>query len=449
MTPDLATTYPQSTRDEEALLAAVLDWSKAIGTAVEKALKPEHFYNRKNGVVFRSMLKAFAEGKHPDHVTVSSTLKRLGFSPPEEPDGPTEEYVWALIGKCPSPTNIGSYVDTVITLADRRAKMKGAQTILEGVGCQDDAEYRRLVQDGLEEVAVDYEIDAAPTSPEQISEFVTDYIEDDAPAEVFELPWATLNPLVLGGLRRGQTSVWPGWTNMGKSIALDQALEAFHQQGKRCGLFATEMSLLERITRRLTASTGIAAEKILLKQLTNDEKYKIAKAAYPNKIPFHFYDAQGWTYDRIAQRITLERFDVAAIDPINLIPGFADQEVITEAANRLQAVARRANCHLIMVCHLNRERLKTAVAPKPVLRDIRDSGMLANNADQVLFVHREQDDDGNPLRAGQIYWGKVRNGMRGYENVEFSPRHLRFIKAAPPDPAEDAEAMPGFVGATQ
>jgi replicative DNA helicase len=432
---------PADVDQERDVLACAIEFTASIRLCIEAGLQAQHFYLAKHQAIYSAAERVISEREQADPMGVWATLERIGQAHPSNPEGPDKQYVMGLVGTSVNHLNVGARAKHLIYLADKRAKEAGAKLILEGVGAQDDKEYRRLVQDGIEQIAVDYELDAEPTTPEQIAEYIHAYIESTDDPEVFKLPWADLNKLVLGGYRRGQTSVLAGWTNFGKSIVLDQMLTAFHRQGYRCGLFVTEMSLLERMARRIAASTGVAAEKFLLKQLTTEEKRKVAKAAMPAEVPFSFYDAQGWTYDRIAQRIAIETFDVVAIDPINLIVGFADQEVLTEAAARFQAIARRANCHLIMVAHLNRARAQHAVLPKPVLRDVRDSGMLANNADQVLFLHREQDDEGNVLPEGEIYFDKVRNGMKGGIDVALTARHVQFVKQARIPEEEDADSI--------
>jgi len=424
---------PADVDQEREVVACCIDFTSAVRECIEAGLRPEHFYTESFKAIYRGATRVVSEGRNVDGLEVWATMERSGLAAPSNPEGPDKPRFMSLVGTGNYPTNMRSRAKQLVYLADKRAKLAGAQQIIEGANHPDEKEYRRLLQSGLESIAVDYEIEAEPTTPEEISSFIHDYIESDVDPEVFELPWSDLNKLVLGGYRRGQTSVLAGWTNFGKSIVLDQMLTAFHQQGYRCGLFVTEMSLLERMARKVAASTNIPAEKFLLKKLTQEEKVKAAKATLPHRVPFHFYDAQGWTYDRLAQRIAIGTpqgpFDVVAIDPINLIVGFADQEVLTEAAARFQEVARRTGCHLIAVAHLNRARAQLAVAPKPVIRDVRDSGMLANNADQVLFLHRDQDDEGEVLPTGEIYFGKVRNGMRGGINVEMS-RHVQFIKRA-------------------
>jgi replicative DNA helicase len=67
------------------------------------------------------------------------------------------------------------------------------------------------------------------------------------------------------------------------------------------------------------------------------------------------------------------------------------------------------------------------VRPRPVTRDIRGSGMLKNDADNVMFVYREQDpSSGDPLPSSSFYLAKARSGTLGRSDTMFDSKHLRF-----------------------
>jgi replicative DNA helicase len=447
MTDFSAKVPPQDKRAEDEVAASLVDWPKAVGILVEQGLRPEDFYLRKPVLIYRAAQRVMLEGRDCNAVSIWSALQAMGYSKPGNDEGLERHEIEALVGHSTAFGGIGSYGERIMERADRRRKQTAGQRLITAVDSEDEKTYANQVQEALEEATRDYQAESEPTTPEEIASFVFDYIESEDEPDCFPLPWPKLNKGLPGGLLRGQTSVWAGWTNMGKSVAVDEAMSYWHKQGRRCGLIATEMSLLERMSRKLMMASGISALRILTKRLTQEEKGELAKLIQPQNIPFSFYDAQGWNYERIAQLITLKRFDVVAIDPINLIQGFADQETMTEAAGRFQAVARRANTHLMLVCHLNRKRSpqgSAKVLPKPHVYDIRDSGMIANNSDQTLFVHRDQDEEGEVLPVGEIYLDKVRVGFKSKTRVSLDPKYLRFTEIV--DVEHDA-GLPGVLGA--
>lgn len=91
-------------------------------------------------------------------------------------------------------------------------------------------------------------------------------------------------------------------------------------------------------------------------------------------------------------------------------------------------LAGEADCHVIVLGHLNRNRSsQSATIPIPTLGDIRESGMLANRAHNVMFVWREQDrETGSPQDDGLIILAKVRQGREGQVPVVFDGDRQRF-----------------------
>jgi replicative DNA helicase len=428
---------PQSMADEEAILSEILDHAVAIRGCIEAGLEPEHFYRTDFGRIYRAMRQAAAEGHHADEATTWATLQRLGFAAPAE-EGIERLTLAALTNRSANPFGVSTRAHRVIALANERASLEGAHRVIEGVREPEAKRKAELLQEGLELIAADFTVDAQPTSRQELHSDFFDYLDKEEPAEVFELPWADLNECVLGGYRRQQTSVLAAWSGFGKSWALDQMLGAFHGQGKTTAIFATEMSRRERIARFITTKTGVPVENLLLKKLSAEQMAAAVKAL--ESIPFDYFEVSGWTEDRICERIVFGNYDVAAVDVLNLIPGYEEKTAYaSRIVGRFMNLAQRANCHIILVSHLNNERAKAAVKPRPVKRDLRQTGMLESNAHQILFLHRDQDDDGQLRDTGEIFFAKVRNGMEGKVNVTHNQKFLTFQRRAftPPDEKPD------------
>ena len=88
---------------------------------------------------------------------------------------------------------------------------------------------------------------------------------------------------------------------------------------------------------------------------------------------------------------------------------------------------------MILVAHLNRQRLKDpkGVKPRPLCVDLKGSGTLAQAANAVLFLHRNQDSDANIKPEGEIYFDKVRNGLKKKIPVVQSSRTHQFYWLEP------------------
>lgn len=428
---------PQSVDTEKEVIGGILVLVEAIRACVEAGLEPEHFYLSKHQSIYRAM-RAIARGKaHPDELATLEALSAMGLK-----EGIEDHYLAMLAAESTTAFNMGQHARRLIVLAGKRAKIDGARKILAGAEEQRDGRSAELIAEGMELVASDYTTDAEPTSKEELRDDFYNFLADELPAETFTLPWHGLNRCVLGGYRRKQMSVLAGWTNMGKSFALDQLLTDFHGQGANCAIFATELDQRERIARYLTGRARVATEKLLLKRLSAEEHTRVNRVLNEG-LPFDYYNVNGWSYEKIAERIIFGGYDIAAVDVINLIPGFEKTETATIAIGRFAQVATRADMHLILVSHLNRARAvdRKGILPRPVKRDLRDSGMLEANAHQIMFLHRHQDEQANVLPGGEIYFDKVRTGTRGRVDVAFSNRTLTFDEMSREEAREADEEL--------
>jgi replicative DNA helicase len=428
---------PQNIEAEEAVLGAMMMAEPSLRAVRVAGLRAQHFYLEKHQEIYAALERVVQREGYADQLMLAD-------------EAPAHKaYVHELAAKVPAAGNALHYARIVMDQANLRQKLEGSQQIAAGVRVAqergDDAqeEAERLIREGQTLVATDLTVEAEPTSQQELADDFYEYLDNDEPEEVFELPFSELNECVLGGYRRKQTTVLAGWTGMGKSWLLDQMLRGFYEQGHSTAIFATEMSRRERVARHITQTTGIATEKLLRKRLTDAERAKAIAAL--GKIPFEFFEASGWTEGEICERIIFGGYDVVAIDVVNLIPGYEEKVAnANRIAQQFMQVANRANCHVILVSHLNRERDKAVIKPRPVKRDLRQTGMLEANAHAILFLHRDQNQtDGSKEPGGEAFFDKVRNGMEGSVRLTHNQRFLTFNREArQPEPGylSDPEA---------
>lgn len=431
--PATADVPPQNVEAEGSVLGAMLVSQVAMRKVrVESGLTAGHFYLDKHRDVFAAIGKVVERTGTADELLVGNELPAL------------RPYIAELTAKVPAAGNVLHYASIVLTAASYRAKLEGAQTILEGVRERHDEEASAaLIRQGIQLATSDLTIEAEVTSGEEILEEIFDTFEGDQDGEVMELPWSELNECVMGGYRRKQMSVFAGWEGMGKSFALDQVLDGFDKQGFKCAIFATEMAREERAARWLTSQTGVSLERILRNQLEQKHVAKLLTVANKHgRLPFDYFECYDWSADRICERIIFGGYDVVAVDPVTEIPGFEKPETAAAITRRFKQIASRANCHVILVAHLNRQRVKDikGVLPRPLKVDLKGSGTLAQAANAVLFLHRHQDEDANVLPTGEIYFDKVRNGFKKSIPVVQSSRTLNFIWIKP-DPVHEQEEL--------
>ena len=423
---------PQNIEAEESVLGAMLVTGRALKQIrAESGLTPKHFYFDKHREIFAAIAKVVERTGTADELLIGNEI-------PEH-----KLYVSELAARVPAAGNAMHYAAIVLSCANLRAKLQGAQMIIEGVREHGDEEgSATLIREGLQLAASDFSVEAERTSGQEILEEIFDTFDQDREGEVMELPWPELNDCVLGGYRRKQMSVLAGFENMGKSFVLDQMLAGFDEQGFKCGIFATEMAREERAARWLTSKTAVSLERILRNQLEPKHMSRLLEVANKHgRLPFDYFECFDWSADRICERIIFGGYDVVAVDPVTEIPGFEKPEAAAAITRRFKQIASRANCHVILVAHLNRQRLKDpkGVKPRPLCVDLKGSGTLAQAANAVLFLHREQDSEANVLPEGEIYFDKVRNGLKKKTPVVQSSRTHQFLWLKPEPVHEQSE----------
>lgn len=207
------------------------------------------------------------------------------------------------------------------------------------------------------------------------------------------------------------------------SIWIDQVLEHAAQEGARAHLYINEMGLEERGFRIVSRRAGIPYKRLALSELNDQDRPKFVRAL--NELPFGVTECAGWTAEEIAHDIRRHRWDVCAVDILHRIPGGGEEKDWARMSSVLTDASKRANGHILIAVHLNEANAKSGKLPKPVLRDIRGSGSLKNDADNVLFLWRQPDGD-TMGDEGRIYFAKVRSGVAGGMDVVFNPRRMRF-----------------------
>jgi replicative DNA helicase len=138
----------------------------------------------------------------------------------------------------------------------------------------------------------------------------------------------------------------------------------------------------------------------------------------------------------LARRVVLEHgVKILFIDYISLItsenPTLQRHEQVGEISRSLKSLARELNIPVVALSQLNRDTEKTK--HKPTLADIRESGSIEQDADVVIFIHRDKEkqaeDKSAPLET-ELILAKQRNGPIGSVSVLFFPYYTKFENAA-------------------
>ena len=111
-------------------------------------------------------------------------------------------------------------------------------------------------------------------------------------------------------------------------------------------------------------------------------------------------------------------------------PGFGDNRAleVAECSRSLKALSKELNVPVLALAQLNRG-LENRKEKRPMPSDLRESGSIEQDADIILFVHREEVyNPNNPDLVGkaEIIIGKNRSGETGTINMAFLKEFSRF-----------------------
>ena len=252
---------------------------------------------------------------------------------------------------------------------------------------------------------------------------------------------------LLGGMQRSDMVVLGARPAMGKStLAINVAINAA-QDGATVGVFSLEMSREQLALRILAADAQIDSHRLRLGLVTEADEQRITDSiGRLSELPMYIDDTpfQGMVEMRSkARRLSLEHgLDLLIVDYLQLIEGRGkggDNRVqeVSEISRSLKGMARDLNICVLTCSQLSRG-VTNRTSHRPMLSDLRDSGSIEQDADVVMFIHREdmyyteeeweQHSPGRPYpkNIAEIIVAKHRNGPTDDINLYFRDNLLRF-----------------------
>lgn len=222
----------------------------------------------------------------------------------------------------------------------------------------------------------------------------------DAEVRTFETPWAELDETLAGGLHAGRTYVFGARPGDGKSIAGVNLAVRAAENGHRAAIFSVEMGNIEVASRVYAAAAEVEYSQITKRNLDvfNRARLENYVAAHRN-MPLFLIDKSDVTVDYIASRCrALKRnggLDVVFVDYLQLLRETdskqARERQVAHISRSLKVLARELDVAIIIACQLNRNA--AAGDRKPALSELRESGSIEQDADVVILLHHQIEEN--------------------------------------------------------
>ncbi|MCA9220894.1 MAG: replicative DNA helicase [Planctomycetales bacterium] len=249
-----------------------------------------------------------------------------------------------------------------------------------------------------------------------------------------------------GGLHNSELLILAARPSMGKTAFAMNIAENVAVQGGHPVLFISlEMSAIELVDRMLCSVARVNGHRLRNGTISNEDRMRlIEKANIISQAPLFIDDSPSRTVTEIAaaaRRIRRRegRMGMIVIDYLQLIePDNSNdprQEQVAKIARRLKGLAREMEVPLLCLAQLNRQA-EDSKDHRPRLSHLRESGAIEQDADVVMFVHREEyyhrgEEQAQYAGQAEIIIAKQRNGPVGDIELVWEKDFTRFQNKAP------------------
>jgi len=431
---------PHNDEAEQAALGAVLLDNETIDIALEY-IKPDDFYSNANRKVFQAVLNLKNQGQQKaDIITVVAELRQMGEL--EAVGGPA--YVASLTNVVPSSANIAHYAKLVQDCSLRRALLRLSAEI-NTRSFDESVEARMILEESQQwiyELGENRQAFSFKSTRDLIHETVEMIEKLYRSKEAFTGIPSGFDDLdtMTSGFQNSELAIIGARPSMGKTaLALTMASHIAMSKKIPVAFFSLEMSDKALCMRLVSSEARIESEKIRSGLLTPRDFGNLMEASG------RIYESPLWIDDTPgiklldlrskARRLKSQHgVKIIFIDYLTLI-GSDNRDVprheqIAEISRSLKGLARELDIPVVALSQLRRD----AEGKQPNLADIRESGSIEQDADLVIFLHRERETDAKADKKGdgktELIIAKQRNGPVGKIDIVFVPKYVRFESLA-------------------
>lgn len=433
-------TPPQTIESEKALLGAIMIRPEGMAEAID-VLSDAAFYSEKHRILFRAMQSLWQKNEPIDAESVRAALadqKQL-----ESIGGVS--YLAELVGDVPSASNARHYAGLVQKKYMLRNLIDAGEYVAE-LGHDEGEELEETLDKAEKKI---YEVTSTPTLSKftSLRESLTD-------------AWARLEHLqenkdelrgvrtgykeldnMLAGFQKSDLIILAARPSMGKTtLALDIARQTAIQHKTTVGIFSLEMSTQQLVDRMVAAEAKVNSWNLRTGHINDKEDFTRIHDAYDrlSSAPIFIDDQPGNNILKmrsVARRLKRENgLDLIVVDYLQLLaPTNARAtdslvQQVTEISRSLKHLARELDVPVLALSQLSRAVEQRRGRPR--LSDLRDSGSIEQDADVVMFIHREdmmgERSTNEKNNVAEILIEKHRNGPVGKVDLYFDEKRTTF-----------------------
>ncbi len=429
---------PHSAEAEQATIGSMLIDQRCIGDVVGM-VRAEDFYLQMNRDIFETIYEMFSFSQPVDPVTVLDKMRARGVFD----DRNSMNYIKQLMEITPTAANVKQYAQIVRDKAVLRNLSETAssiiETVQEGAGSAQDileAAEKRIyslrrgnANDSMEHVRVVLQ---------RVFARLAELGERGSEIAGISTGMRDLDRCI-NGLNRANLIILAARPGMGKtSMALNIALNVAKKNPKRTVVFfSLEMSSVELVSRLISNESFIDNKKLTTGKLSVEDWGKIYIASNALATTDLRVDANPslTVAEMNAKCRRIDDLALIVIDYLQLMtssggPSYSGenrQQAVADMSRSLKIMAKELNVPIICLSQLRRLSDNKG-ATRPMLSDLRESGAIEQDADQVIFIHREDyyNRDTDQQNIAECIVAKNRHGETGTIELQWLPQFTTF-----------------------
>ena len=426
---------PHSLEAEQAVLGSILIDSRCVADVVG-LVRTEDFYLEQNREIYEAIYTMFNFSQPIDPVTVLEKMRQLGYYHDNSRD-----YVMQLMDITPTAANVVRYAGIVRDKAMLRgleqAGIEIVETVTDQVGTPaemlESAEKKIYALrkgergDSLEHIG---------TVLHKVFDRLTELSQSDSAIPGLSTGLRDLDTKI-NGLNKSDLLLIAARPAMGKtSFALNIGLNVAKKYKKTVAMFSLEMSREQLAMRLLSGESFVDSQKMATGKLSEDEWTKLCMAsAALSQTDIRVDDNPSITVAEMNAKLRrLDNLGLVIIGYLQLMTGSgygkaSDNRVnvVSDISRALKIMAKELDVPVICLSQLSRGP-EGRTDKRPMLSDLRESGAIEQDADEVLFLYRDDyyNPDSEEKNVAECIVSKNRHGEIGTVKLQWLPQYTTF-----------------------
>ena len=445
MPNDIVKTLPSSIEAEQYVLGSVIFDNECVADVISK-LKPDDFYLKQHEIIFRAIIYLTNKAQPIDIVTLKNEIPSVMETMKKDVKNIYDfsvsvEYLTEICLMVSTTSNLNHHIKIVDDLSVMRKLINTCSQISDS--CYEATDDLTIILNNAESKINDVVQNKQTTEMHPIKDVMAsnlnaleEMLQNDGKMIGVRTGFDELDNR-LNGLKPSELVIIAARPAMGKtSFVLNVATNAALKYNVPVAIFSLEMSK-EQLADRILCSEGlIHSEKLQKADIDQDDMRKLVVTINElSRAPIFIDDTAGITVSEIkgeCKKLKMKKqLGLVVIDYLQLIQGNSRdgrQNEVGEISRLLKVLAKELEVPVIALSQLSRatEKRENRI---PMLSDLRDSGSIEQDADMVMFLHREEyyNKETDKKNIAECIIAKFRRGAVGTVELGWRGEFTKFM----------------------